>query len=117
MAKGQCVYTGAFLVDASNPHFTENNNFTLDVLERIFDEPDIEFEEPEDDAYEALSLVSRYVELTDGTSTCNEWRVFHNGQWVDTVFFDETMDSADAREELVAVDHYPSDILLLKIEK
>ncbi len=117
MKKEHCVYNGEFLIDTSNPHFTENNNFTLDILEKIFGPGEGLFEEDEEDDYDAMALVSRHACLTDSDGPCNEWKVFHNGRWVDTVFFDQTMSADEARYELVTVDQYPSDILLLKVEK
>ncbi len=107
------TYDGSFLVNTLNPHWTSLDNFSLDVLEHILD--DTAADEQGDDEYDGMALMPGRPMCTDKQYT--EWKVFRNGQWMDSVYFRDNIDSASVRCSLVEHDNYPADIIVLAVAK
>ncbi len=111
MKKSSAIYEGEFLVNTLNPHWTNSDSFSLDVMEHILDEA--QAIEDEDDEYDGMTIMPGRPMHNDKQYT--EWKVFRNGQWMDSVYFRNNMNSDDVRQSLVEHDNYPADIAVFAV--
>ncbi len=105
----EVTYNGEFMADPKNKGWSSNTAFACDTSES-FDSSTVPSTDPESGF--RISLSGQLLTADD-----QEWQVFRKGRWVDTVFFGSNSTNADVAAELIEVDDYPADILVLKMKR
>ncbi len=97
------------MVDPKNKGWSSNTTFACDIAE-TFEGSAAPSMDPGSGF--RISLSGQLLSADD-----QEWQVFRNGKWVDTVFFGSNSTNEDVAAELIEVDDYPADILVLKVKR
>lgn len=58
----------------------------------------------------------RYPMNDIGNGKYKEWQVLRNGQWVDSVYFQSSIDRETVLRSLIEHDGYPNDIVILPVK-
>lgn len=99
-------YYGDIIINP-NMDWISSSNFSTNVL---YDDVDIDVELGIPN--EVLTMWRIPVD-TPYANNFKEWQVMRNGQWMDSVYFDCALDSADVHRVLTEGDSYPTDIIVL----
>ena len=102
-------YNGEFIVDLDAADWTIDTAFDCGMAtSKSETAPSLDLAV---DGYQ-ISLSRQLLAADD-----DEWQVFQNGRWMDSVLFNSSSTNAEVRMSLVEVDDYPEDIVVLKVKR
>ena len=112
--KTSSAYHGEFIVNPDLAPWTDSDSFYCNMsdmlAESVSDLP------PEEDPEYGIML-SLPRQAIGADEKLQEWQVFKDGKWVDSVLFSKDTHKDDVVDELINVDQYPQDIVVLPIKK